>query len=160
MSEIIDNPPPIKPLEIIEEPGDLHIEAVKTLIKDSVNFVESAARQVDTINGVLIGIYFHAITYNGIKQTNISYEWKVLYFLPIVFWLISLLVSFLVHSPRGKKELSYASEEIATQHFNHFLDRKFCSYKLSFGFFIIGLILLAVVLVHFLFFLPVAENIK
>ncbi len=133
--------------EYIEEPEEFWIEALKNSLKESVTNIESAAKQIIPVNGLVIGIYFHAVTFGKIKF--VSTVIGLLYIMPIILWLLSLIWSFLVFGPK-KRTIHLTSETDAQKDFEDIAAYKYKHYQISFIFFLAGIVSLAFVLMHYL----------
>jgi hypothetical protein len=74
-------------------------ELAKSMLKGSIESIESTAKQIIAICGILEGIYFHAITYSDIRGYIGTLE-GVFYLAPLFLWLLSILFAVLVFSPK------------------------------------------------------------
>jgi hypothetical protein len=138
--------------EYIEESGEFWSRAVKDMLKESLTVIESASRQIITVNGIVIGIYFHAITYSKAAAHLTAFA-SVIYLAPVVCWLISLIFSLLVVGPK-LRPMRFLNEEIARQDFFSITQDKFQKYRRSIISFIAGVGFLLVVLFHYLLIFP------
>lgn len=134
--------------EYIDESGEFWTQAVKDLLKESIVVIESASRQLITVNGIVSGIYFHAITYSE-TATKLSILASLMYLTPIVCWLLSLVWSMLVIGPKSLP-MRYLNEDTARKDFEHIAHDKFIRYRWSIKLFIAGVVCLLLVLFHYL----------
>lgn len=82
-----------------ESPMKFWRDNAKAILGQSIESVESAAKQIIFICGILEGIYFHAITYSDIRGYIGTVE-GIFYLAPLVLWLISIFFAVLVFSPK------------------------------------------------------------
>jgi hypothetical protein len=75
-------------------------DTAKGLLGESVKSIEETAKQIIGVAGVLEGLYFHAIAYSDIRGQLGGVGPLLLYFLPLLLWLVSLLAALLVFFPR------------------------------------------------------------
>ena len=138
--------------EYVEEPSEFWIETLKGTLKESITTIESAAKQIITVNGLIIAIYFHAITFGNIKS-HISSFIGIIYLMPIIMWLCSLMWSFLVFGPKVK--IFHLTSEIDSKRdFESIGQYKYRNYQIAFCFFLAGIVFLGFVLSHNLFWIP------
>jgi len=134
--------------EYIDKSGEFWTQAVKDLLKESIVVIESASRQLITVNGIVIGIYFHAITYSQ-TASRLSILASLVYLTPVVCWLLSLVFSVLVIGPKSRP-MRYLNEDIARKDFVQIAHDKFKKYRWSIVSFIAGVVCLLLVLFHYL----------
>jgi uncharacterized membrane protein YtjA (UPF0391 family) len=84
-------------------------ETGKLLIRESIATIDAAARQVIVVAGILEGLYFHAVTFTGLRGQAEGWS-LVLYLLPVVLLLVSLTASLMVFLP-DRYRLSFQSAE-------------------------------------------------
>ena len=82
-----------------ESPMKFWRDNAKSMLGTSIESIESAAKQIIVICGILEGIYFHAITYSDIRGC-IGVVTGIFYLAPLVLWLLSILFAVLVFSPK------------------------------------------------------------
>jgi len=82
-----------------ESPMKFWRENAKSMLKGSIESIESTAKQIIAICGILEGIYFHAITYSDIRGCIGTVE-GIFYLAPLFLWLLSILFAVLVFSPK------------------------------------------------------------
>ncbi len=131
----------------IKESEEFWSELLKNSLKESVTKIESSAKEIVTLNGMVIGIYFHAITFANIKSLGILFG--LLHLTPIVLWLCSIICSFFAFTQR-KRTFHLTSETDAQKEFEQTVAYKFKYYKLSFTLFVSGIVCLLFVLFHYL----------
>lgn len=134
--------------EYIEESGEFWTQAVKDLLRESIVVIESASRQLITVNGIVIGVYFHAIAYSQ-TVSELGVFASLVYLTPVVCWLLSLVFAVLVTSPKSRP-MRYINEDIAQKDFMQIANEKFENYRLSQILFIAGVSCLLLVLFHYL----------
>jgi len=82
-----------------ESPMKFWRDNAKSMLKGSIESIESTAKQIIAICGILEGIYFHAITYSDIRGYIGTTE-GIFYLAPLFLWLVSILFAVLVFSPK------------------------------------------------------------
>ena len=82
-----------------ESPMKFWRDNAKSMLKGSIESIESTAKQIIAICGILEGIYFHAITYSDIRGCIGTVE-GIFYLAPLFLWLLSILFAVLVFSPK------------------------------------------------------------
>jgi hypothetical protein len=87
-------PPP----SMLDEGHVFWRETTRDLLRESVGSLEETAKQMIGVIALLEGLYFHAVTYANLHLDTTKI---VIYLLPLVFWLISLLFSLVVFFPRA-----------------------------------------------------------
>ena len=68
---------------------------------ESIKSIEETAKQIIGVAGILEGLYFHAIAYSDIRGQLGGVGPLLLYLLPLLLWLVSLLAALLVFFPRA-----------------------------------------------------------
>src|SRR5689334_17873761 len=95
------NAPLIQP-----EPPDLNLDEARAfwretgreLVKQSIKTIDETARQIIAVAGILVGLYFHAISFSDIRS-ELSDGRIWIYTLPLLFLVLSLMVAFIVFFP-------------------------------------------------------------
>lgn len=93
-----------------QQPDHIHklwLEEGKNMIKGALTKQEEAAKQLITITTLLQGIYFAAISFSDLKKAIIMQQLNgvllvavvMLFAVPVIFWLISLIFSMRVIVP-------------------------------------------------------------
>ena len=75
-------------------------DTAKGLLGESIKSIEETAKQIIGVAGILEGLYFHAIAYSDIRGQLGGVGPLLLYLLPLLLWLVSLLTALLVFFPR------------------------------------------------------------
>src|SRR5687767_8579567 len=96
MSTPLIQPEPPDPS--LEEACAFWRETGRELVKDSIKTIDETARQITTVAGILVGLYFHAISFSDIRGA-LSGGRIWIYVLPLVLLVFSLMVSFIVFFP-------------------------------------------------------------
>ncbi len=136
----------------VPEPGNLWLESCRQCVKESLGSIESAARQFITVNGVLIGIYFHAVVYTSTLRHRLAMIVPAfLFLLPLILWLMSLVVSMLVICP-AMRELRLTSERDAERSFRRIVAYKYRYYQLAACLMTAGILVLVYLLGMYLYF--------
>ena len=76
-------------------------DTAKGLLGESIKSIEETAKQIIGVAGILEGVYFHAIAYSDIRGQLGGVGPLLLYLLPLLLWLVSLLAALLVFFPRA-----------------------------------------------------------
>src|SRR3990170_3015296 len=98
-----DYPPPEDDLAPLRA---FWLEMGQQLVKESSKTLDETARQIIGVAGILEGLYFHAITYSGLRGQPLPGGTLLIYLLPILFFLISLGVALIIFLPaRYKMEM-------------------------------------------------------
>jgi hypothetical protein len=75
-------------------------DTAKGLMGESIKSIEEAAKQIIAIAAILEGLYFHAIAFSDVRGGLGSVRALMVYLLPLLLWLVSLLAALLVFFPR------------------------------------------------------------
>jgi hypothetical protein len=75
-------------------------DTARGLLGESIKSIEETAKQIIGVAGILEGLYFHAIAYSDIRGQLGGVGSLLLYLLPLLLWLVSLLAALLVFFPR------------------------------------------------------------
>ncbi len=133
MNEQLVQPPPPDPL--LAETRAFWREVGREMVRDSLGTIDEAARQVIGVDGVLAGLYFHAIAYSDLRGGVRG--WLVaLYVAPLVLLLVSLLAAVLVYFP-DRYRVNIASSEAARQVYERVVESKLRLLKVA----LLGLVL-------------------
>ncbi len=93
--------PPTPPVEVDttdESLKEFWREAGKDIVKKSIDTLDEVAKQILVVAGILEGLYFHAITFSDLRG-KVSGGELVIYILPIVLLLVSIISSLIVFLP-------------------------------------------------------------
>jgi hypothetical protein len=89
---------PEPPDELTAETRAFWREVGRSMVRDSLGTIDGTARQVIAVAGVLEGLYFHAIAYSDLRGQVSGGQW-VVYLLPVLLLLLSLVAALLVFLP-------------------------------------------------------------
>jgi hypothetical protein len=70
----------------------------ENLVRNTPKRIEGAAKQMITVAGILVGLYFNAVTLTGIK-TPLPASESLLFVAPMIVLLISLTCSLMIFMP-------------------------------------------------------------
>ncbi len=132
-----------------ESPMKFWRDNAKAMLGQSIESIESAAKQIILICGILEGIYFHAITYSEIRGYIGTVE-GIFYLAPLVLWLLSILFAVLVFSPKVY-HTNIASGRESKKTFIDVVTRKHKNLKISQTIFFISFIFLLIAMGIYLF---------
>jgi len=88
-----------KPPTIIPEPNPFWRQNAQKLVEGSVDTLDNMAKELIALVTLLEGLYFHAITFSGLRGT-LSGLLIWFYIAPIALWMGSLLFAVLTLFPR------------------------------------------------------------
>ena len=97
MNESIVQPEPPDPL--LEETRAFWRDTGRDLVRHSIETIESTAKQIIVVTGILEGLYFHAITFADLRQPAPGGWLLATYLVPLLLLLISLALALLVFFP-------------------------------------------------------------
>ncbi|HZQ05867.1 MAG TPA: hypothetical protein VFD70_04755 [Anaerolineae bacterium] len=98
------NPPPIEPTPLTAL-DRFWLDTTRGAVKQSIESLESAAKQLIAITTLASTIYFAAVSFSGIKAGLIQFDsvalwgFAIIFSVPIALWLASLWFSILVFKP-------------------------------------------------------------
>ena len=79
----------IGPQAVVEEAREFWRESARQIVRESISSIEAAAKQVATIDGVLIGFYANAIAFSDLRG-GLSETWQLALLVgPVCLWLLS-----------------------------------------------------------------------
>jgi hypothetical protein len=128
-SEVLAEDAPFVP----SEPNPFWKKNAEKIVGESISSIEDTAKQFVTINGVLQGIYFHAIAFSDMKSA--PFHTVLIYALPMVLWFLSLFFAVLVLF-RNKYKININSSEISKKSFEKIVVGKYTLLRVS-GFFLV-----------------------
>ena len=134
---------------VAESPMKFWRDNAKAMLGQSIESIESAAKQIILICGILEGIYFHAITYSDISGCIGTVE-GIFYLAPLVLWLLSILFAVLVFSPKVY-HTNIASGRESKETFIEVVTRKHKNLKISQTIFFVSFIFLLIAMGIYLF---------
>ena len=140
----MNDEPPI----VLVEPNPFWRENAKKLVGESISTIESTAKELILVNGLLEGIYFHAITFSDLKPV-LAYATAAIYLAPIALWLLSLIFAVLTLSPR-KYDININSSEYSKKRFEEIVSKKHRMLMISEVFLIVSFIFLFAAVMHYL----------
>ena len=94
--------PPVEIDSTDEDLKEFWREAGKQIVKSSIDTLESVAKQLLAVAGILEGLYFHAITFTDLRGTVSGWTLFV-YILPIILLLVTIVFSLVVFLPEMYK---------------------------------------------------------
>lgn len=128
-SGVVANDAPL----VSSEPNPFWKKNAEKIVGESISSIEDTAKQFVTINGVLQGIYFHAIAFSDIK--NAPFHSVLIYASPLTLWFLSLFFAVLVLF-RKRYKININSSEISKNSFEKIVVGKYRLLWVS-GFFLV-----------------------
>lgn len=138
---------------VFPEPNPFWRENAQNLVRESISTIEEGAKQLITINSVLEGIYFPAITFSDIKPVTTVFV-AAIYLAPVFLWLLSLVFAVLTLSPKNYA-ININSSSDSKERFNEIIAKKHMMLKWSECFLILSFVALFAALAHYLMAVPV-----
>jgi hypothetical protein len=124
-------------------------ETGRLMVRESIGALDETARQILTVAGILIGLYFNAIAFGDLKGTLSDPALVLIYLAPIALLIVSataaLWVFFVktyglnIHSSQGSKEV-----------YEQVLARKHRAAWISSVFLVLGVVALLVAVFRYL----------
>ncbi len=115
-------------------------DTAKGLLGESIKSIEGTAKQIIGVAGILEGLYFHAIAYSDIRG-QLGGVGLLLYLLPLLLWLGSLLAALLVFFPRTYAS-NISSWRESKDAFERIVTYKHAMLKVAGGFLVLGAVAL------------------
>ncbi len=137
------------------EPNPFWRENAQRLVGESIPTIEEVAKQLITVNSILEGIYFAAITFSEIKPV-LTASVAAIYLAPILFWLLSLIFAVLTLSPKSYA-ININSSQDAKDRYSEIVSRKYRWLTLSEVFLILSFVALFMAVAHFLLVVPAKQ---
>jgi hypothetical protein len=109
--------------------------------------IREAGKYLATVSGILQGAYFTAVSVNELKQKLPLYE-SWFFFLPLVFWMMTLVVSLFLMMPYPQPKRFLEKEKHRRRLFNV----SQLLWKISIVTFFVGLLWMAGAVIYYLFF--------
>jgi len=100
---------PPEPDPLLDETRAFWREIGKSMIRESIGTIDEAAKQMIGVISLLEGLYFHAITFSDLRG-KINNDLLIVYLLPIVLLLVSLIAALIVFAP-DRYRLNFTSAE-------------------------------------------------
>ena len=143
---MMNDEPPI----VHVEPNPFWRENAKTFLGESVSTIESAAKELILVNSLLVGVYFHAITFSDVKPV-LTHVTAAIYLAPIALWIMSLFFSVLTVCPcKYKPDLNINSSSDCKKFFKEVISKKDGMLLMSEFFLIASFIFLFAAVMHYL----------
>lgn len=98
MAAKIDEEPPLVPPKI----NPFWKENAKKMVGESISTMESVAKEIIVVAGLLEGLYFHAITFSDLRG-SLSGDLVLVYISPIALWLGSIFFAMWTLMPEARK---------------------------------------------------------
>jgi uncharacterized membrane protein len=98
MADNIKDDPPIA----APKPNPFWKDNAKKLVGESISTIESVAKQIIVVAGLLEGLYFHAITFSDLRG-SLSGGMVGVYLAPIVLWMASLFFAMWTLLPEANE---------------------------------------------------------
>lgn len=91
-------------------------ETGRQMVRNSIAAIDEVGKQIITVDGVLIGLYFNAIAFGDLRKTPLPGVTVLIYLLPVIFMFLSLLAALLIFYPDRFKVDLRSSEAIKVLH--------------------------------------------
>jgi hypothetical protein len=147
---------------LTEEDSDF-IKNLQELLKAGIAEPIDGAKQVITTNGLLLTVYFVAISFGKFK--DMSYESGLLYGIqtclfcvPILLFLLSTYYALRVYIPVSSYPSIY-SPDLRTQTYKYIIDYRYSQLKRSILSMELGFVLMLVCFIVYMIFIPTSENV-
>jgi hypothetical protein len=148
MSQNIIKPP--EPEPFVEETREFWREMGKESIRESIKTIDQVAKEIIAIAGIMQGLYVNVIAIGDLKSASYPILARLVFLLPIVFFILSITAGLLVFFPEPFRLNVNASGSIKAS-FEHIQARKFHRLKWASFWIITGfLALLTAVAVYLL----------
>lgn len=129
---------PQAPDPLVQETRAFWREVGQGMVKDSLQTVNEAARQVIGVAGILEGLYFHAIAYSDLRGT-VSGGALLVYLAPIALLLFSLLAALAVFWP-DRSRVNIRSHEACQLVYERTVKYKLLALRLASGLLAAGIV--------------------
>jgi len=123
---------------MIEDTQAFWRETGKSLVRGSFSTLEDTAKQLIAVPGVLIGLYFHAITFGDLKGRVDGWS-QLLYLAPMALLAIALVFALLVFFP-DRSRLNINSWEASKLVYERTLRSKLRAVRLASIFTLLGVV--------------------
>ena len=120
----------------------------RKLVRKSIDAVENTSRQILTVAGILEGLYFHAISFSDLRA-RLNTGLMVLYILPLVLLLLSLVAAFGVFFPE-RYRINILSSEGSKAAYEEILRSKLLAMRIAAVFLLLGVAALVVAMILYL----------
>lgn len=134
---------------------DFWLQTVQDTIKQSITSLEEAAKQLIGAITLVVGIYFAAISFSGLKKAispegSAAWLQVALFVSPIVIWLICLFFAIRVFKPEDHYKTNLESPDMARDVYLEIVAYKHGELQKAYLFLLIGFIPLVAAVVYFL----------
>jgi hypothetical protein len=123
-------------------------ENAKRLVGESDSIIEDVAKQIIVVTSLLEGLYFHAITFSGLRGT-LSGGMVWVYLAPIVLWLASLFFAMWTLLPE-EHEININSTRSSKEAFEKIVSEKHLRLKVAEAFLLASFLPLLVAVYYYL----------
>jgi hypothetical protein len=144
MAAKIDEEPPLVPPKI----NPFWKENAKKLVGESISTMESVAKEIIVVAGLLEGLYFHAITFSDLRG-SLSGDLVLIYLAPIALWLGSLFFAMWTLMPEAR-EININSTDSSKETFEKIVADKHLRLMAAEGFLLASLVFLLIAVYFYL----------
>lgn len=137
-----------EPPTFIPEPNPFWKENAKNLVSGSIATIEEVAKQLIALNSAIATVYFTAITFSDLKS-ELSLLAGLIYLVPVLFWILSLIFSVLTLSPKNYA-ININSSTDSKERYNEIVSQKHLMLKWSEFFLILSFVALFAALAYYL----------
>ena len=124
--------------DLVQEAGAFWRETGRNLVRQSIGSIDDAAKQILTVAGLLIGLYFNAIAFGDLRGTIDDPVQVAVYLAPIALLIASVTAALWVYFP-GKYDLNILSSAGTKQVYERVLHRKLRALKIGSIFLVLGI---------------------
>ena len=144
MAAKIDEEPPLVPPKI----NPFWKENARKLVGESISTMESVAKEIIVVAGLLEGLYFHAITFSDLRGSLSGYL-VLVYLAPIALWLGSIFFAMLTLMPQARK-INISSTDSSKEIFEKIVAEKHLRLMAAEGFLLASLVFLLIAVYFYL----------
>lgn len=144
MAAKIDDEPPLVPPKI----NPFWKENAKKLVGESISTMESVAKEIIVVAGLLEGLYFHAITFSDLRG-SLSGDLVLVYISPIALWLGSIFFAMWTLMPQAR-EININSTDSSKETFVKIVADKHLRLMAAEGFLLASLVFLLIAVYFYL----------
>lgn len=120
----------------------------RDIVKKSLDSLDEVAKQILVVAGVLVGLYFNAITFGNLKG-SINTSSMILFIAPIVFLLIVIFASLCVFFP-ATYHINIANWKDCKTKFEHIGNTKLKAVRAASIFLTLSILLIVLAIVNYL----------
>ncbi|MBI5634696.1 MAG: hypothetical protein HZA15_14600 [Nitrospirae bacterium] len=128
---------PPEPDPLLDETRAFWREIGKSMIRESIGTIDEAAKQMLGVISLLEGLYFHAITFSDLRG-KINNDLLIIYLLPIVLLLASLIAALIVFAP-DRYRLNFTSAEASKIVYERVIRIKQVAFQVAAIFLVLGI---------------------